>query len=104
MAFSACTPGSTLGPLTAVAGSSTVSIGTSTILAGGACTVQVDVVGTAPGPIVNTFNSSDIVGGAGNSATAGLNVLAIAPPSIAKAFGAASIPFGGTTSLTFTIT
>ena len=102
--LSACTPGSALGTLTAVAGTNTVTIGASTIKSGGACTVQVNVTGVAPGSIPNTFVSSDAVAGAGNAATAVLNVLPIAPPTISKAFGTATMGIGATTSVTFTVT
>ena len=102
--LSACTPGSTLGTITAVAGTNLITIGSSAILSGGACTVQVNVTGTAPGALPNTFNAADATAGAGNAAVAVLTVLASAPPTIAKAFGAANVQVGGTTSLTFTIT
>lgn len=102
--LSACTPGSTLGTITAVAGTNLIQIGSSTILSGGACTVQVNVTGTAPGALANTFNASDATAGAGNAAVAVLTVLSISPPTISKAFGAANLQVGNTTTLTFTIT
>ena len=102
--LSACTPGSSLGTITAVAGTNLITIGTSTILAAGACTVQVNVTGTAPGALPNVFNAADAVVGAGNPAVGVLTVLAIGPPTIAKAFGTSPILLGATTSLKFTIT
>ncbi len=100
----ACTPGSTLGPITAVAGTGSIVVGTSTLLAGGgACTVQVNVTGISPGVWINAYTPSDATAGSGLAATAVITVLPQSPPVITKAFGAPLIGLNGTTSLTFTI-
>ena len=89
------------GSATAIAGSGTVSLASSSLAPGTSCTVSVDVQGTTSGVKNNSVQASDTTAGAGNTSNALITV--VAPPVIIKAFGAASIPVNGSTSLTFTI-
>jgi len=94
------------GTLTAVAGSSTISLAGGALPAGGnvaaSCDVVVTVQGTTAGFKPNSVSVTSNEGGPGNTAISGVTV--VPPPSISKAFGAAAIPLNGTTSLSFTIT
>jgi uncharacterized repeat protein (TIGR01451 family) len=91
------------GVITAVAGSSNISLSAGTIAAASSCTFSVSIKDTIPGVATNTTsNVTSNEAGSGNQATATLTI--VAPPVITKAFGALSIPVGGSTSLTFTIT
>ena len=89
------------GTVTATARSGTISFSNPSLPVG-TCTILVNVQGTTDGVFNNsvTIDSTD----AGNGNTASANLTVIRPPQIAKAFGAGMIPFGGTTSLTFTVT
>jgi hypothetical protein len=95
-------PFSTLGTVTAVAGSSTISLSGDLIEAGWTDFVDVDVTGTTAGVKTNTVQATCTEAGPGNTATASLTV--VAPPILHKSFGDASIPVGGTTTLSFTVT
>jgi uncharacterized repeat protein (TIGR01451 family) len=90
------------GTFTAVAGSGTVAYSGGTVAAGASCTLQVDVVATAPGTLVNTTGPLTSSLGPSGTATATLDASA-PPPLFAKAFVPALIATGGTTTLTFTI-
>jgi hypothetical protein len=93
------------GTITAIAGSSTVS------LVGGflfpesfgdflsSCGFSVNVTGTSAGTKDNT--TGVVMSSAGPGGTASATLVVVAPPAIAKAFGAASIPLNGTTTLSF---
>ena len=89
------------GTVTAVAGSSTVSLSGATLAPATSCTVTVNVQGTTAGVLNNSVQASSTNGGTGNTSNASVTV--VSPPTISKAFGASSIPLNGTTSLTFTI-
>lgn len=93
--------GSCGGAVTAVSGSSSVSLTGGTLLAASTCAISVNVVGTSPGVKDNSVTVSSTEGGTGNTTTASLTVAA--PPGMTKAFGAAAIPLNGTTSLSLTI-
>jgi uncharacterized repeat protein (TIGR01451 family) len=90
------------GTITAVGGSSTVSLSGATLAAAASCTFSVNVTGTSAGIKNNSVTVSSTTGGTGNTSNASLTV--IAPPVLQKAFGAASVPLNGTTSLSFTVT
>ncbi len=96
--------GNCSGVVTAVSGSSSISIAGAIVPAGGTCTFTVDnILGVSAGVKNNVTSAiTSTEGGSGNTASASLTV--VAPPTITKAFGAASIPVGGQTPLTFTIT
>ncbi len=65
------------GTITAVSGSSAVSLSGGTIAAGGSCTFSVNVTGVAGGNLVNTTGAvTSTNAGTGNTATASITVLA----------------------------
>lgn len=97
------------GAVTAVAGSSTVTLTGGAIPANGTCTVTVDVTAADGGTYVNalavgaleTTNGSNVA-----PAVATVTVLtpgADTPPVISKAFSPATINAGGTSTLTITL-
>ena len=84
-------------------GISQISLSDQTMLAGSSCTTTVDVLGVAGGPQTSTAGPvTSNEGGAGNTATAPLYVAMV--QTTTAVFGDASIPFGGSTTLTFTVT
>jgi uncharacterized repeat protein (TIGR01451 family) len=89
------------GAITAVGGSSSVSLAAATLGAGGSCTFAVNVTGTAAGVQNNSVTVSSSNAGTGNTSNA--SVIVAAPPTIQKSFGSASLALSGTTSLTFAI-
>jgi hypothetical protein len=88
--------------LSAVAGSSTVSLSGGYLNQGTNCTLTVNVQGTVDGLKNNTVTVTSTNGGTGNTASAALTVYN--PPSIAKSFGASTIAVSGVTPLTFVVT
>ena len=90
------------GIVTAVAGSSVISLTGGTLAAATSCTIAVDVTGTTAGIKNNVTGAiASVEGGTGGIATASLTV--VAPPTITKSFGVSSILVGGSTTLSFTI-
>jgi uncharacterized repeat protein (TIGR01451 family) len=89
------------GTVTAVAGSSSVSLSGGTTASSASCTVSVNVIGTTAGVKNNSVQVTSTEGGTGNTSNASITV--VSPPVIIKAFGTASIPLNGSTSLSFTI-
>lgn len=90
------------GSIGATAGSGSVTLSGASIAASTQCTFSVNVTGTTAG-IKNNTTQVQSDQGAGNTTNTSVTVLPASAPTITKSFGAASIPFGGTTSLTFTI-
>ncbi|WP_421906331.1 Ig-like domain-containing protein [Mameliella sp.] len=89
------------GTVTAVAGNGSISLTGGQQLAGGACTIAVDVVAAAAGNYTNT--SGDLTSSMGNSGPA-TDVLFVMPqPGFAKSFADPAIALGFDTTLTFTI-
>ena len=89
------------GVITAVAGSSSVSLSGATLAAGAGCSFSVNVTGTTAGVKNNSVRVTSIEGGVGNTSDASITV--VLPPTMTKAFGAASIPLNGVTTVSFTI-
>src|SRR5208283_1810962 len=90
------------GTVTAVSGSTSISLTGGKRNAGLSCTVTVNVTGMIAGVVNNSVQANSPDGGTGTAGTASITVLG--PPTITKSFGAATIPVGGTTSLSFTVT
>jgi CSLREA domain-containing protein/uncharacterized repeat protein (TIGR01451 family) len=95
--------GSCGGAVTAVAGSTSISLSGGTIAARGNCSFTVMVTGTAAGTKINTTGVVTSFE-AGSDGTASASIDVVAPPSIAKSFSPNSINLNATTSLIFTIT
>ncbi len=93
-----CSPGT----VSAVAGSTTVSVSAASIAPGSTCTVIVDVKGTTVGPTTNTTGTvSSTEGGNGGTANASLTV-ALAP-TLHISFTPSTINVGDTSSLSFNV-
>jgi uncharacterized repeat protein (TIGR01451 family) len=95
------------GTVTAVVGTNSIALVNGSLVAGGSCTITVNVTGTMAGAKNNITGAvTSTEGGTGGTAQAFLVVVAaptLAPPTIAKAFGAASLVVSGTTTLTVTL-
>jgi uncharacterized repeat protein (TIGR01451 family) len=89
------------GTITALAGSSTVSLAGATLATSSSCTFSVNVTAVTGGVKNNSVQVTSTNGGTGNTSSA--TVTATTAPVITKTFGAASIPLNGSTSLSFTI-
>ena len=91
------------GSVTALAGTTGISLTGGTVAANTFCTISLNVTGNVAGAYTNTTSAiTSTEGGTGNTASANLTV--VAPPSITKTFGASSIPLNTSTTLTFKIT
>lgn len=98
-----CTSGSSGGTLSGGgAGLGTIGLSGASIVAGGSCTVTVNVTSATAGSYSNTTSTvSSSNGGTGPAATAA--VLAVGKPSITKAFSPTTIVAGSTSVITFTL-
>jgi uncharacterized repeat protein (TIGR01451 family) len=95
-------PVTTAGTLTAVAGSSSVSLSGLAMNATGSCTVTVNVQGTLAGQANNSVTANDATAGAGAPGTA--SIIIIGPPTISKSFSPKSVPLNSNSTLSFTLT
>ena len=97
----------TVGSVTAVAGSSTITYAKDAAIPAGGCTITVDVTSsTSGGPWTNTIDAGGLVTNAGSNgapATARLFVNPPQPPSISKSFNPTEIAVGGTSTLTISL-
>jgi uncharacterized repeat protein (TIGR01451 family) len=91
------------GTFTPAAGNTTLTFSGGSVLAGGSCTVAVDITGTTAGVKSNTSGTiSSTEGGAGTTSNTAL-LTVVAPPVIGKAFNPPNTTAGGNSTLTFTI-
>ena len=74
------------------------------IVAGGSCTITVNVWSPSPGSYANTTgNVTSTTAGVGTGNTASSTLTVVPKPSVAKSFSPAAIAVGGTTTLSLTI-
>jgi len=103
------------GTVTAVAGTTTLSLNGGTVpaqsgITPGSCTVTINVTSTIPGNLINTIPTGALTstGGGVNisnttPASATLNVIGTQPPSVSKSFNPGTILAGGVTQLSILI-
>ncbi len=92
------------GIITAVAGSSTISLSGATLPVSGSCTFSVKVLGTKAGTFTNVVTAGSMNGGSGTPGTATLTVSAPAGGiKLKKMFEHDSVPSGDPVTVTFTI-
>ncbi len=103
------------GSVTAVAGSTTLSLHGGTVPAQvgtspGSCTVSINVTGTIPGNLINTIPVGELTStGSGTTitntspASATLNVTGVQPPSVSKSFSSSTIWAGQISQLSIVI-
>jgi uncharacterized repeat protein (TIGR01451 family) len=94
------------GTVSAIKGSSTVTLTGGSIPASGHCTVTAAVTAPVAGGYVNTLAGGALQTSNGSNATTAVATLTVAtavPPSLSKSFGPATISAGGTSTLTITL-
>jgi uncharacterized repeat protein (TIGR01451 family) len=96
--------GTCTGTITAVAGSSSVSLAGGTLAPGANCTMIVNVTGTTSGAKNNTTGAPSSTEGGTGVASNTATVTVASPPTISKSFNPTSIPVNTNSTLTFTIT
>jgi len=89
------------GTLTAVPGAAVVTYTGGSVAAGTVCTIQLDILASAPGDYVNL--SGDLTSSSGNSGAATATLTIEPPPAFDKAFVPDVVPAGAVTSLVFTV-
>ncbi|HSO23412.1 MAG TPA: hypothetical protein VLT81_10910, partial [Chondromyces sp.] len=90
------------GELTAADGGSAISLSGGSLGAGAACSVRVNVTSSTLGTHMNV--SGDLTSSAGNSGSAADDLTVAADrPGFSKVFSPGSVPFGGRSTLTFTV-
>ena len=98
---SAATTTCTGGTLTAVPASGSLSYTGGSVASGASCTVQVDVLSTSTGSLVNT--SGDLTSNHGNSGTSSATLTVVPQPVFTGAYSPLVVGVGQTTTVTFTI-
>jgi len=96
------------GTLTAVKGSSKVTLTGGSIPANSQCQITVDVTASALGQFLNTLGAGTLHTTTGTNAVGTVSTLTVSnsagiPPKIAKAFNPVTINSGGTSNLTITL-
>jgi fimbrial isopeptide formation D2 family protein len=97
-----CTAGTTGASLTANAGATSISFSATSLPANGNCVITVTVTATPDNSYPNSTGApTSTNGGSGTAASATL--IAVKEPVLTKAFGGSIVSFGGSTTLTFTL-
>ncbi|WP_084005016.1 DUF7933 domain-containing protein [Gilvimarinus polysaccharolyticus] len=89
------------GSLTAVNGTSLIDYSGGSLVAGASCTIEVDVLTSAPGDLINT--SSALTSSAGDSGSASATLTVNEAPSFGISFSPTQITPGQSTTISFTI-
>ncbi|WP_460596085.1 DUF7933 domain-containing protein [Geomonas sp. Red276] len=91
--------------VTAGAGAGSLTMANGTSIPVGGCTIVVSVTSSTAGTAVDTIAAGALQTSMGNNQTAVSASLAVyAPPTVTKAFSPASVSYGGSSTMTITVT
>ncbi|NVN99362.1 MAG: DUF11 domain-containing protein [Geobacteraceae bacterium] len=95
---------STCPVVTPVIGATGITMNSGAVIPSGGCTITVNVTSSTPGALVNNIPANALQTSVGNSSAASATLNVYALPTVLKNFAPPGINYGGTSTMTITVT